>query len=305
MFSGCFLALSSVCVLAWDHGVLWEITVIGVWGLCLPLTFLQTPKLSFGSRGHAVCCGELFCDEGSCEILDLPCGPCHHLAFIPVSLGYQPGYWQYCVFSPKCLHPVNLWQLRTWIGRQERRLPCEPACHPAFHLKPRCRPTASLGVFVLSSWWVGGCMRGCVYSKWGWELLKNIGRKLRAEGCVRKEKDQPHPRLWPSALPMSPQPRELVWWPLDSWWTLPSAPRAPATVAASVPGTNGLPILPFASSSLSGMPPHQPTQLSSPECWPPSLRSSSQDEMSLLSLCPQPLAHLNSSEQTPVSLGVD
>ena len=40
--------------------------------------------------------------------------------------------------------------------------------------------------------------------------MKSIGRKLSTKGYIRMEKDQPHPRLWPSAPPMSPQPRELV-----------------------------------------------------------------------------------------------
>lgn len=266
-------------------------------GFVFAFNFLTNQSCPLGA-------GAMLCVMGNSSVMrarvrswTYPVDHASHLAFIPVSLGYQPGYWWYCVFSPKCLHPVNLWHLRTWIGRQEQRLPCEPARHPASHLKPRCRPITSLGFFVRSNQWVGGC----VYSKWGWELLKSIGRKLRAEGCVRMEKDQPHPRLWPSPLPMSPQPKELVWWPLDAWWTRPPAPRAPTIVAAPVPGTNGLPILPFGSSSRSGMPPHQPTQLSSPECWPPYLRSSAQDEMSLLSLYPQPLAlaHLNSKRQCP------
>ena len=85
---------------------------------------------------------------------------------------------------------------------------------------------------------VGGCVRGCVYSKWGWELLKNIGNwgqkdalGWRRTSHIRDCGPQPcpwahSPGSWCDGLwtPDEPFPLHLVLQP--QWQPLFQAPTA-------------------------------------------------------------------------------
>ena len=96
-------------------------------GFVFAFNFFTNQSCPVGARAMLCAMGNSSVTRAYVRSWTYPVDHANHLAFIPVSLGYQPGYWRYCVFFPKCLRPVTLWQLRTWIGRQEWRLPCEPS----------------------------------------------------------------------------------------------------------------------------------------------------------------------------------
>lgn len=153
-----------------------------------------------------------------------------HLSFIhlfQLFLSMYCGYWWYCVFSPKCLPVVNLWQFSTWSkqydgSNREALWTCTShfTSHPKHQLLVHTILKVLFALKPLTCVYVPSFLPEPLLLEWTsnrrrWELLGSAGNvELEDVSGWRRTANVQGYGLHP--LSMGPQDR---WWcPLEAWW---------------------------------------------------------------------------------------